>query len=366
MHRYMTALNLTRTNHTQPWYRRIFRHKYEAPLHVLVWVVYLMLAATPWYLGGVDPELEVKVYFFLTVFLYIPGIFYLNTFYLIPAFLQQRQWVRYVVLLLSVTVILAMFDAVVAYFFRGGFGTGMAGFVAVLAEKLPNGLAGLVFVSVVSFAYRFTVDWIVHLDMIETLEAEQNAMELAVLKSQVDPHFLFNTLNSLYALALDEKSDKTADGIAKLGTLMRYNLHDAQADTISLLKEVDYLEKYIALQQLRAGVNNTIDVALNVPDTENEQYRVSPMLLVPFVENAFKYGISPVMPAHIVIKLGVEAGELTLFVQNTIVPQSSIARSGVGLVNVRERLELLYPNKHALTADANDDMFTVNLNITLL
>ncbi len=266
----------------------MFRHKYEAPLHLLVWVVYLMLAATPWYLGGVDPEPEVKAYFFLTVLLYIPGIFYLNTFLLIPVFLQNRQWVRYLFWLLAITAIFATFDAIVAFFYRGGFETGIAGFAAVFWEKLTNGLAGLVFITVFSFAYRFTVDWIVHLDMIEKLQTEQYAMELAVLKSQVDPHFLFNTLNSLYAVALEEKSDKTADGIAKLGTLMRYNLHDAQADTISLHKEVDYLQKYIALQQLRAGVNNVIDVELRIPDEMDAQYRVSPMLLVPFVENAVK------------------------------------------------------------------------------
>ncbi|MEM8488978.1 MAG: histidine kinase [Bacteroidota bacterium] len=356
---------MTTLSPIQPWYGRIFRHKYEAPLHVLVWVVYLMLAATPWYLGGVDPEPEVKTYFFLTILLYVPGIFYLNTFYLIPVFLQKRQWVRYLFWLLALTALFAAVDAIVAYFYRGGFDTGLAGFITVLWEKLKTGLAGLVFITVFSFAYRFTVDWIVHLGMIEKLETEQYAMELAVLKSQVDPHFLFNTLNSLYALALEEESDKTADGIAKLGTLMRYNLHDAQADTISLQKEVDYLEKYIALQQLRAGVNNIVDVVLDIPEGEAAQIRVSPMLLVPFVENAFKYGTSPVLPAQITIQLGVADGVLRLFVENTIIPQSSIARSGIGLTNVRERLQLLYPNKHILEVGAVDETFTVNLSITL-
>lgn len=350
-----------------------FYNKTEAILHLLAWPLYLVLIAIPWYLGGVSPELHIVVYFFLTVFVYLPGLFYLNVFYLIPRYLQQKQWLKYVVLLVGLVLLLAVFDAVVAFVLKAEFDAQKFayGFFNELYLKLQAAAGGLFLISVLSFGYRFTVDWIINIHVIESLRSEKYAMELAFLKSQVDPHFLFNTLNSLYALALEERDEKTADGIAKLGTLMRYNLHDSQANSIVLRKEVDYIQKYIELQRLRMNENTQVNLQVEIEPQEGDIVRIAPMLLIPFVENAFKYGVSPTEQTSIMIRMGLKGRTFTLSVENTmIVVAGAVDRNeeepgGVGLKNVEERLALLYPGKHMLSMGILNGIYTINLSISL-
>ncbi len=270
-----------------------------------------------------------------------------NAFFLIPRYLEQRKWLRY---LLGLFFIWAAFAAVSQVALRGrDFNFPMAPMMVALA---------------VSFAYRFTRDWIVNLSVIERLKAEKATMELAFLKSQVDPHFLFNTLNTIYALALEEQSPKTADAISRLGTLMRYSLHDSQVERIPLVKEVDFLEKYIALQELRLTDKNTVTFKADIQ--AGQDAKIAPLLLIPFIENAFKYGVSPSEKSYVDIQL--RAGEETLQfeVRNSVVAGSGLTSGhGIGLKNARNRLQLLYPNRHKLAADIKENEYSVHLSVEL-
>lgn len=215
---------------------------------------------------------------------------------------------------------------------------------------------------ILSTGYKFTKDWIINLTIIDRLKSENLSRELSFLKAQVDPHFLFNTLNSLYALALQENSDKTADGIIKLSTLMRYNLHDSQAPKISILKEIGYIEKYISLQRLRASEKNKITFELQ---KETHELEIAPMLLIPFVENAFKYSLNPIEIAFIEVSIIIIGNDLTLKVCNSIATNSIGEKSGIGLKNVKNRLELLYPDSHSLLANKIKNEFQAELRINL-
>ncbi len=228
--------------------------------------------------------------------------------------------------------------------------------------------SGTAWIVYISFAYRFIKDWFVNEQVRKQLIAEKLTMELALLKAQVNPHFLFNTLNNVYSLALSEKAENTANSVEKLGALMRYSLHDAQADCILLSKELDYLERYVDLQKLRTTPDRlTVKVRMDVGEISSQ--KIAPMILIPFVENAFKYGVSTAKVSQITIDITYAAGALSLSVQNNIhsqqVSNSDEVPSGLGLANLQERLRLIYPGRHRLVHGAAGNTYRVELDVTL-
>lgn len=196
----------------------------------------------------------------------------------------------------------------------------------------------------------------------------QTGAELAGLKAQLNPHFLFNALNTLYASALQEGGERTAEGIQRLGDLMRFMLHDNAQDFIDLSREVEYLRQYVELQRLRIGAAETVDIRLNLPETTCPN-QVPPMLLIPFVENAFKHGISLRQPSWIDVELTCEPGRVVFRVSNSkhvrTGDQPEAEASGIGLENVRKRLDLLYPNRHTLTIHETSREFSVGLELEI-
>jgi len=198
---------------------------------------------------------------------------------------------------------------------------------------------------------------------ISTLESERSEANLAALKQQINPHFLFNTLNSLYALGIEEQSEKTADGIAKLGTLMRYNLNDAQKKFIPLSKEIDYIKKYIELQKLRLTNNNQLSVNI-LGETANKQ--IAPLLLIPFIENAFKFGLSSTEKTKIDLTITMENSVLKMHLFNTIIRNRQVPEgNGIGISNTRKRLAHLYPSQYELIIEETAEEFEVHLEIEL-
>jgi len=199
---------------------------------------------------------------------------------------------------------------------------------------------------------------------ISALENERSEANLAALKQQINPHFLFNTLNALYALGIEENSEKTADGIAKLGTLMRYNLNDAQKEFIALSKEIDYIKKYIELQELRITSNNVLRI--NIVKTGIEDYKIAPLLLIPFIENAFKYGISTTEKTFTALTIKIHNNWLIMELVNSIIAQPAAESSnGIGLSNTRKRLAALYPKQYELIIEETPTEFEVHLEIDL-
>jgi hypothetical protein len=194
-------------------------------------------------------------------------------------------------------------------------------------------------------------------------EQARVASELSFLKAQINPHFLFNTLNSIYALAI-EQSPNTADAVVKLSSFMRYVTRDTGNDWVPLQRELDYIEQYIDLQRLRLADTATVSYTHN---GSTEGLQIAPLLLISFVENAFKYGVNPAVDSPISIEATVQASQLHVHVCNRKVRQATSAgeSGGIGLTNTRARLALLYPDRHILNIADQADTFTVDLTIQL-
>jgi hypothetical protein len=197
-------------------------------------------------------------------------------------------------------------------------------------------------------------------------QVSATSAELSGLRSQINPHFLFNALNSLYATALKEKSDKTADGIQKLGDMMRFMLQENNQDRIPLDKEVEYLHNYIDIGRMRIDESQGVEIRVNIQQPDREIY-IAPMMLNPFVENAFKHGVSLQHPSWIYITLTLDATKLYFKVHNSLHPKKDYDpeenSSGVGLANVKKRLQLIYPNRHTLDIQQSDKDFFVSLTL---
>ncbi len=196
----------------------------------------------------------------------------------------------------------------------------------------------------------------------------QTTADLSFLRSQINPHFLFNTLNTLYGTALQENASRTSSGIQRLGDMMRFMLHENHKDQIPLTREIEYVQHYIALQSLR--IVNTPGVRIETSIDESKcQYSIAPMLLIPFIENAFKHGIRLTKPSYIIIKFHCDAKGIHLDVVNSHHPKNTgpeqEEHSGVGLENVKQRLQLIYPNMHSLLIQEDDAAFQIRLFIQL-
>ena len=212
---------------------------------------------------------------------------------------------------------------------------------------------------------KLVEDWFMHQQERTELVGERNTAELAFLKSQVNPHFLFNTLNNIYSLAYT-KSDAAPGAILKLSELMRYMLYDSNGQTgetgrVSLAKEVGYLKNYVELEKLRVANAN---VQFNV-EGNTDLFRIEPLLLVSFVENAFKHGDLTDPNQPLVLDLSVRNGRLRFDTLNKKTTRQSDAAGGIGLANVQRRLALLYPNQHTLHITDTPDSYACSLELSL-
>lgn len=295
-----------------------------------------------------------------------PIVLTLNTLWLIPAYLKKRRWVSYVFGLLILVLLLEALKSMLILLLNSESGFSFEAWWQGVLSPEKNLSASVFLALIFSFGYRFTRDWLVNLGIIERLKAEKAIVELEMLKSQINPHFLFNTLNSLYSLALSENSPKTADSIAQLGTLMRYNLHDAAESYISLEKELQFLQRYTALQLLRTTEAHQFQANFPELDRSAAQLKIAPMIILPLLENAFKYGIGSGSAGFIRLDITVQAGTLVVEIENSIsVNKDFVVSGGVGLNNVRQRLKLLYPGRHGLTARQSESKYHTILKLEL-
>ncbi|AXT19629.1 sensor histidine kinase [Flavobacteriaceae bacterium AU392] len=193
------------------------------------------------------------------------------------------------------------------------------------------------------------------------LKNDKTEAELALLKSKIDPHFFFNTLNNLYGLAV-EKSDKTPEIILKLSDIMRYTIYEGENDTVAIKDEVSYLEQYIEIHKIRYQKKVSITFEKNI---SNEELQVSPLLLIMLLENAFKHGIESLIDnAYINLKLSSNDKELNFSIENNY-DNSNLKEKGIGLENFKKRLQLLYPKKHILLFNSESNVFFAQLIIKL-
>ena len=214
--------------------------------------------------------------------------------------------------------------------------------------------------------YAMFINFTIRLFETQKLKADlinQNqASELALLRSQINPHFLFNTLNNIYSLVY-KKSDDAPAAVMKLSDIMRYTLYDSNTDKVMLEKEVEYLKSFIELQQLRLKTDNFVEFNIN---SNLEGYTIAPMIFISFVENAFKHGSKKVQSPGIIINLTGYNNKIIFEMTNYCIDneaQNKDIAGGIGLQNIKRRLELLYKDKHALEITKTENQFIVKLEI---
>lgn len=192
-------------------------------------------------------------------------------------------------------------------------------------------------------------------------ENEKLNTELSFLKSQINPHFFFNTLNNIYSLAV-VGSDKTAPAVMKLSSIMRYILTETQRDLVPLRNEVDFINNFIDLQKVRLTDKVTLHFAA---EGDIDTLLVAPLLFIPFVENAFKYGVSTKESTTINIAINTNGNTILFSAENYIVPSENnlMENTGIGINNVKRRLELMYPGKYKLATTEKNNYYTVHLEI---
>lgn len=193
-----------------------------------------------------------------------------------------------------------------------------------------------------------------------TQEEKVNA-EVSFLRAQVNPHFLFNSLNSIYSLSIT-KSDQAPTAVATLSDMMRYVLSQNDDEFVDLEKELNYIRDYISMQELRLTQQTHLLFSI---DGKTTGLKIAPMLLIPFIENAFKYGVNPNRTSSVKIQIKVEQQNLELYVYNQKVVEHTDKVNGVGIVNVKSRLALIYPDRYKLLENSTETDYTINLKLTL-
>lgn len=281
-------------------------------------------------------------------------LFYLNVYLLIPILIYKKKYWQFtaahalifICMLGEVYILSLLFFKPFHFDSRNVFFT----FLVYL------------FVFALSTAYQLIGDKVKSDKLMQEKQNEALKTELSLLRSQVSPHFMFNVLNNMVALAR-KQSDLLEPSLIKLSSLMRYMLYEADEEKVSLEKEMDYLQSYIDLQQQRFGKKVQVNVQMHAIDS---QYQLEPMLLIPFVENAFKHGTGMIADAQIDIDLQAEKSILQFTVRNKYNAASAEIKdktSGIGLANVKRRLNLLYGKNHTLVISAQKDWFVVSLKI---
>lgn len=286
-------------------------------------------------------------------------IIYFNNLYLLPRFFQTRKYTLYFIIIISFIALWAIFQAKYDYLFYG---------CNCLLPLTGNrfAIAGFQVSSfVIAFsAFKLTRDYVKKEDQFLEMEKFHLEDELKFLKGQINPHFLFNTLNSLYAFAL-EKSSRVPDYILKLSQILRYMLYECNEKFVPLEKELNYLKNYVDLQKIR--MENRGQIKFQTQGDVNG-YSIAPFLLINFVENCFKHSMEGDLKEIFVrIKVKMEDDELYFLTENNTneYQDGPNDKQGIGLINSRKRLEILYPKHHSLEIDEGGRVFKTELKLKL-
>jgi hypothetical protein len=316
-------------------------------LHILCSGAFLMIPLlnpshhTEWF----SPEhLHDIIGFALTL-----GFFYLNFYYLLPGFYFQKKYIQY--------ALCAIFCFLL---------TSIIPHVLIRADIHEEGLFQIEHLmhNAPKFLIVFFISLVLKINsMLRKVQSQKLNSEISFLKAQINPHFLFNTLNSIYSLAII-KSDEAPEAVVKLSDIMRYSINETDKDYVALEKEIGYITNYIELQKMR--LTDNVKLYYDIQGHCNGQ-TIAPFLLIPFVENAFKYGTSPEEPSTLSVRIVIANKTIEMQVCNSKVPSGNNAytETGPSIETTRQRLKLLYAGRHQLHIDENDKYYNVSLKINL-
>ena len=335
--------------------------KYIYILHLSFWILYALVPELP--LIFPDRKYPEYYYYYSIASQLLNVINFYSVYFLISSNLRSARkiWMNVLVIagVIVIFVGIRLVVMVLVDVYLGGFDFQeiTLRFYHVVVE-----IVNTITFTTMALLILFLIDWFRAQKQKEDLIMKSKASELALLRSQINPHFLFNTLNNLYSLVY-KKSDEAPSVVMKLSEIMRYMLYDASDDRVMLRKEIEYLKSFIELNELRLkeGKITQFDVT---GDEDNRM--IPPMLLIPFVENAFKHGSKKSPLPAIRIRLDVRDRNLEFDVENNLDPLRQVNKdsaAGIGLDNVRKRLELLYPGSHDLSVREEAGVFHVNLKI---
>ena len=300
------------------------------------------------------------------------GLFYINYYILVPNLLLNHKIALYAVVIISFTLlIIYVIEPLIPHSRDFRFINKIPKEIKHLNFRVPPEERPIhpffpIFLLVILFlalstSIRLSLEWYKKEKERIVIQSQKVNSELSFLKAQLNPHFLFNTLNSIYSLA-NKKSDDTTVAVVTLSELMRYMIYEANEELVSLEKEIEHIKNYISLQLLRIKDSSGVQVNIN----GDLNYRIEPLLLISFIENAFKYGTDFRGKTDIIIKINILNNELHFYTYNKLSLQNSKNKnSGIGLKNIKNRLNLLYPNSHHLKILNNGKSYKVNLILKL-
>ena len=329
-------------------------------LHCAAWLVIFILPyllAPHYTTANKDPDAGAYAMLNTLTGIFWVITFYLTVFVLVQKFIYTKKFVAFSL------VLLAMFSVIMCFhylLYRLLIHSHPFDAIACIEYRLP----AFLLTTAIGIAYKVVTDR-THEESLDKEKKEQNLKtELSFLRSQISPHFIFNILHSMLAMTR-AKSDLLEPTILKLSGLMQYMLYETDEEKVSLSAEVEYLKNYIELQQQRFSNKVKINVSMNI---RGDYHEIEPMLLIPFVENAFKHGIGLIDKPQIDIALRLKENVLHFAVDNKFNPlhnETKDKTSGIGLANVTRRLNLLYPEKHNLSIKSNGNLFHASLQIIL-
>ncbi|MEJ8802030.1 sensor histidine kinase [Pontibacter sp. H249] len=331
------------------------KKRYTIAIHVFVWLIF---GSWIFYYTASKQTITLGKAMDLVVGLLFPvGIFYFNWYVLISKYLARNKIFLYITAVLATLFALALVQAPIDYYIFGNYNPSMASLYST--ERIIQYMVSGLVVVFISSALKVTGNYIRNERLNKELETQKLTAELAYLKSQVNPHFLFNTLNNIYSLAYKQSPD-TPDAIMKLSLLMRYMLYESNDTLVSLEKEVDHIKNFIDLQKLRLREHTGIKFNIE-GDLAGKQ--IAPMLLMTLVENAFKHGLVSKNEIGIILNLVVDQNSLTFSTVNNTSSHKKREFGGIGLENLQRRLNLLYANKHDLAFEEKDGTFYATLKL---
>lgn len=330
--------------------------------HTLFWIVISLYNTL--YIGFLKDDYSEAFFEFAVKFPFYLTLVYVNIYYFIPKFLLKGKYLQYIILLTGSTfVAVAFFQTLINHLIYINYcPVGYRPDILFDPKPTVKRMFDMISVFGMTTGIKLTKDWIGHQERIKDLEKQNLKNELEFLKSQIQPHFFFNTLNNLYSLTL-KKSDLAPEVVVKLSDLMSYMLYESDSLETTLRKEVEHIKNYLDLEGLRFG--KRLHLAFDIVG-EVDKKKIPPLLLLPFIENAFKHGTShETGEIHLKILLNIDADKLVFGVTNPRFENQSSRKKhrGLGLKNVKRRLDLLYGNNYKLEILPTAKEYSISLEL---
>ena len=338
--------------------RREAEKRQEVVIYGILWLIVLSLVPIVMYFQGHSTGLEFRVGDVLRIWLGILPffvLFLLHDLLVAPLLVEKKKSLAYIGIFL---VLMALFGAYVWMSRRvpGGPPPPAGGRGLPMTPEVMKLVMGLLMLGV-NMGVKYYLKSIRGERRMQELQAENLSRQLETLRYQINPHFFMNTLNNIHAL-VDIDPEQAKASIEKFSKLMRHVLYEGDQPTISLAKEMEYLRHYVSLMRLRYA--DTVRIDLSLPEEEGGA-EIPPLVLASFVENAFKHGISYEKPSFVHVSVSVEDGKIVFRCSNSLQDSAQSEQNGVGLTNVRRRLDLLYGHRYTLSIDRSGDVYDIIL-----